>query len=259
VQLAKREFWQGSRNVGAELLAIASIAAVLGLMGPFGSYRSPLEVRVPLWIGNMTMAYFFYSLLWPFGDRLSEGTGLPRLASRILIILLGAVPLTFIIEFTIQLASPVAPDLPYTTRYLQVLAIGLIANLLMAQFFTAPVAAGEATEGSDAVGIPSRPRLFERLPHSFGEKLYCLSSEDHYVRAHGEYGSVLLLMRMKDAVAELDGLPGLRIHRSWWVARDAVERVERNGRVRMVLTNGMSAPVARSCEGAVRSLLPGAR
>jgi hypothetical protein len=41
-------------------------------MGPFGSYRSPLEIRVPLWIGNMTMAYFFYSL-----SGLSE-TGLPR-------------------------------------------------------------------------------------------------------------------------------------------------------------------------------------
>jgi DNA-binding LytR/AlgR family response regulator len=172
----------------------------------------------------------------------------------VIIIFLGAIPLTFMIEFTIQLAAPVAPDLPYSTRYLQVLGIGLIANLLMAQFFSAPVPAGEATGAPNAVRL--RPRLFNRLPLSFGERLYCLSSEDHYVRAHGEHGSVLLLMRMKDAIAELDGLHGLRVHRSWWVARDAVERVERNGRMRIVLANGMSAPVARSCEGAVRSFFP---
>jgi DNA-binding LytR/AlgR family response regulator len=61
-------------------------------------------------------------------------------------------------------------------------------------------------------------------------------------------------MRMRDAVAELDGLPGLQVHRSWWVASEAVERVEKeDGRARLRLTNGMIVPVARSQMGAVRA------
>jgi DNA-binding LytR/AlgR family response regulator len=78
--------------------------------------------------------------------------------------------------------------------------------------------------------------------------------EDHYVRAHGPEGSALILMRMRDAVAELDGMAGLQVHRSWWVAREAVERVEKEGdRVRLRLVNGMTVPVARSQIGAVRA------
>jgi hypothetical protein len=257
VQLAKREFWQRGKRLGAELVAIASIAAVLGLMGPFGSYRSPIEVRVPLWIGNMTMAYLLYSCLWPLGDWLTDQTPLARWAGRLLIIFLGAIPLTFMIEFMIRSAAPVAPDLPFATRYLQVLGIGLITNLLMARFFSAPAPPPEAAgEFGNTDEVGSRPRILDRLPPSFGDRLYCLSSEDHYVRAHGEYGSALILMRMRDAVAELDGIPGLRVHRSWWVARDALERVERDGKTRLILVNGIHAPVARSYEGAVRSLLP---
>ena len=45
----------------------------------------------------------------------------------------------------------------------------------------------------------------------------------------------------------LDGIDGAQVHRSWWVARDAVEGVEREGRsVRLVLPRGIAAPVARS-------------
>jgi DNA-binding LytR/AlgR family response regulator len=61
-------------------------------------------------------------------------------------------------------------------------------------------------------------------------------------------------MRMRDAVAELDGVPGLQVHRSWWVAGEAVERVEKEGeRMRLRLVNGMTVPVARSQAGAVRA------
>jgi DNA-binding LytR/AlgR family response regulator len=71
--------------------------------------------------------------------------------------------------------------------------------------------------------------------------------EDHYVRVHTPHGSALLLMRMRDAVAELDGLPGALVHRSWWVAQGAVQGVRREGRnVRLQLAGGIEAPVARA-------------
>jgi DNA-binding LytR/AlgR family response regulator len=53
-------------------------------------------------------------------------------------------------------------------------------------------------------------------------------------------------MRLSDAIAELEGLEGAQTHRSWWVARDAVEEARRDGeRVTLVLKGGAEAPVSR--------------
>lgn len=61
-------------------------------------------------------------------------------------------------------------------------------------------------------------------------------------------------MRMRDAVAELDGLEGMQTHRSWWVARAAVEGSEReNGALRLKLRNGLIVPVARATAPEVKA------
>ena len=54
-----------------------------------------------------------------------------------------------------------------------------------------------------------------------------LQGEDHYVRIHTALGSELVLMRLGDAIQELDGLEGERVHRSWWVARRAVDQANK--------------------------------
>ncbi|KTE11438.1 hypothetical protein ATE71_11760 [Sphingopyxis sp. H115] len=56
------------------------------------------------------------------------------------------------------------------------------------------------------------------LPPGFGP-VGALKGEDHYVRVIGTRSEELILMRMRDAIARLDNADGLRIHRSWWVAR----------------------------------------
>ncbi|CAN7580620.1 LytTR family transcriptional regulator DNA-binding domain-containing protein [Phenylobacterium sp. LjRoot225] len=77
--------------------------------------------------------------------------------------------------------------------------------------------------------------------------------EDHYVRVHTAGGSRLVLATFAQAIAAMGRTPGLRVHRSWWVADKAVDRAEAEGRnLRLILTNGVSAPVARSSVAAVR-------
>jgi len=62
-----------------------------------------------------------------------------------------------------------------------------------------------------------------------------------------QLGSELVLIRMRDAVAEIDGVDGAQVHRSWWVTRDGVADVAREGRnVRLQLSNGLQAPVSRA-------------
>jgi DNA-binding LytR/AlgR family response regulator len=73
-----------------------------------------------------------------------------------------------------------------------------------------------------------------------------VEAEDHYLRLHTSKGQDLILMRLADALAELDGLQGARTHRSWWVARAAVRQVERaDGRATLTLEGGLQVPVSR--------------
>ncbi len=80
-----------------------------------------------------------------------------------------------------------------------------------------------------------------------------LQGEDHYVRVHTPLGSELLLMRLRDAVTDLEGLAGEQVHRSWWVARGAVAAVRAKGRrLSLTLTNGLEVPVSREAAAKLR-------
>ncbi|MFT6452169.1 MAG: hypothetical protein ACJA06_001661 [Halocynthiibacter sp.] len=90
------------------------------------------------------------------------------------------------------------------------------------------------------------PRLLERLPQSRWGNVIRLSSSDHYVEVVTDKGVETLLMRFADALAELEGIDGTRVHRSHWVARQAVLGQSReNGRVFLDLIDGARVPVSR--------------
>ncbi len=86
------------------------------------------------------------------------------------------------------------------------------------------------------------------------QDVLCLQMEDHYVRVHTVQGSHLVLATFGQAQQSLEDANGLRVHRSWWVADKAVTFAERDGRnLRLVLTNGLKAPVARTSVADVRA------
>lgn len=90
------------------------------------------------------------------------------------------------------------------------------------------------------------PRLMARLDPALRAPLIRLSVRDHYVDVVTGAGQASLLMRFADALAELDGVCGLRVHRSHWVALDAVSRAERRaGKVQVRLCDGSAVPVSR--------------
>jgi DNA-binding LytR/AlgR family response regulator len=98
------------------------------------------------------------------------------------------------------------------------------------------------------VGPDAPPaRLLERLPARLrGAEIHAVEAEDHYLRLHTSKGSDLILMRLSDAISELEGLEGAQTHRSWWVARQAVQGARRlDGRAVLELPGGVKAPVSR--------------
>lgn len=90
--------------------------------------------------------------------------------------------------------------------------------------------------------------LRRRLPFKYRDAdIYALSAEDHYLRVHTSAGEALVLMRLYDAIRELDGIEGSQTHRSWWVAKRAIAGfTKRNGRAGLTLNNGLNVPVSRA-------------
>jgi hypothetical protein len=106
-----------------------------------------------------------------------------------------------------------------------------------------------------AAAAGARPaRFLDRLPFKLrGSLIRAVQSEDHYLRIHTDRGSDLILMRLSDALTELEGLEGAQTHRSWWVAKDAVRGVSRgDGRATLTLEGGIEAPVSRRYAKALR-------
>jgi len=98
------------------------------------------------------------------------------------------------------------------------------------------------------------PKFLDRLPLKLrGAEVWAVEAEDHYLRLHTSKGQDLILMRLADAIAELDGIEGAQAHRSWWVARDAIVDAERgDGRATLTLKDGAHVPVSRTYARAMR-------
>ena len=109
-------------------------------------------------------------------------------------------------------------------------------------------------------GLPRAPAILDRLPLDRRGALLALSAEDHYVRVNTRAGETLILMRLADAIRETGDLAGLQVHRSHWVARDAVRAIRRNGDgATLTLATGREIPASRRFIPALREagLLPG--
>ncbi|PCJ49589.1 MAG: hypothetical protein COA74_05385 [Gammaproteobacteria bacterium] len=98
----------------------------------------------------------------------------------------------------------------------------------------------------------------QKIPKIIRGELLCLEMDDHYIKVHTDKGQHLLLMRMKDAIKELEGHKGLQTHRSWWVSEKAINGSIKEGRkVTLNLKKNIIVPVSRTYlpELKVRSLL----
>ena len=103
-----------------------------------------------------------------------------------------------------------------------------------------------------AAPVPAAPPLslpgeglFDRLPLAIGRQLVSISSDLHYLQVVTRRGRATVLGSLAEVESEL-GQRGLRIHRSHWVALDAIRRLHRNAQGwRCELQDGRSLPVSR--------------
>ncbi|MGD9866167.1 MAG: LytTR family DNA-binding domain-containing protein [Pseudodonghicola sp.] len=106
---------------------------------------------------------------------------------------------------------------------------------------------GPAAEPTSEPEPDLPPRLARRLPEDFQGPILRLSSEDHFVDVITAAAVHRLRMRFADAIDEMDTVEGDLTHRSHWVARAAIDGVEREGgRIFIRLVNGDRVPVSRT-------------
>lgn len=239
-----------------EIAVMFVIGVVLAALGPFGSFTlGTFADRLLYWVPAALLGYAIVRPTTLLAVAMAERLTLPEIPSAGAGILLASVPGSYAIAYLGGYRPGAAPAFQELFQlYLQVALIGMLVMLVFLTIERRPAAAPAAPDKITVLASASLPPdepeagtpFLERLPVAWRHQLIALEMEDHYVRAHGPGTTVLLLLRMRDAERELAGYDGLRVHRSWWVARHAVRQVLRNGRnMSLRLESGIEAPVAR--------------
>lgn len=231
-------------RIAIEILKWCAIVAGLGLifawLGVYGTSEVPFLQRWIFWTTTMVVGAGGFTVVEPFiyGRRFEKIAPIFKIG---LIAAIISIPVTLTLVFLLN-RSP--PRIEYLTmQYGYVLVISLI--ITSASYLLK--IASESRNATEPTGNPIAEFL-QRLPVKFRTAdLYAISSEDHYLRVHTNLGEELILMRLADAVRELNGAEGLQVHRSWWVAKSGVTDEKKvDGRSLLVLTNGTEVPVSRS-------------
>jgi hypothetical protein len=104
-----------------------------------------------------------------------------------------------------------------------------------------------------AANRPAPPPFMALVPKTLGAEFLLLQAEDHYVRVHTALGNALIRYRFSTAIDEARPFEGLQVHRSYWVRRSAIQRIESEGKIyRLILSDGKAVPVSRSFVGALK-------
>ena len=244
------------RQVVIDLSVLICVGLVLAVLAPLGTGSLTLGARIVYWVVLAMAGYLFYNPIGAAIVGLEPKLDLPRWFLWTASVLAASIPMAIVVWFVNHWGGPLrAPSIDVAIVHYAIVSlvgaiITLLFNLLPATSYPAFGAdadpAVDAEPQTETVSAPP-PKLADELPPALGSDIVALQMEDHYVRVHTALGSDLVLMRLRDAMAQLDGLEGLQVHRSWWVARGAVKDIVQDGRkVRLILTRGIEAPVARA-------------
>lgn len=282
-----RDFIQRDFTLQQSLLFYLLIPAVIAMWnGARGNVHAPdmptyrtvmlwLAVSVPTWCLSDLMCRLMYGALRKAGleiDRIGQVVIL--MTGGLLACALGYFYVTALITFSgdffgdlhhrlsptgFGLVRPVSDVVLSLSSLLSVLiwtAINLAFDRLsQAPRFRTNAAPApttiEMTPEAHAERVLSEPQtppaFLAKVPARLGQDIIAVEAHEHYIKVHTQNGSVLLLYKFKDALAELEPFDGLQVHRSHWVAKSAVAAVDESKKpVRLILKNGLEVPVSHA-------------
>ncbi len=229
-------------------LVSAFAGLFLALIGALGSGDAPLPVRLVYWIGLCVAGSVVGTGVSQVIGRDGRADARPWLYGSLIAIGV-TLPFTLVVWLVTEVMFHGQPRLAALPYYLP--PVFIITSAMTGLNF---LIQRRPPETHAAAAGALAPRFLDRLPPRLrGAQIRAVEAQDHYLRLHTSKGEDLILMRLSDAVAELEGIEGAQTHRSWWVARDAVEAARRgDGRATLTLRGGVEAPVSRAYAKALR-------
>lgn len=240
-----REARRALKRWAIDLAVLVTTGLFLGFLGPFDSDRAALGQRYLYWIASVVGGGLI-------GIGIDEA--LKRILRqpwrRMLIVTVCATPVVTAYVLCLQWALfdqkiTLAANLWLVWQVLPIL-IGLMSLRTLVWrsgrvvLQTRTIVAEPLPEAEAAL----RRRLSAKRRKA---RLIAIEAHDHFLRVHTDAGVELLALRFSDALKELSLAHGWQIHRSWWVAADAIEAVRwSRGGGELHLLGGLKAPVSRT-------------
>jgi hypothetical protein len=216
----------GARLPGFAWLGMSMIAATILMIvvGGLGTWAMPTGMRAAFWAllmgwNAIKWQTWFALLVRKHGDW--------RRASIIGAIVLNlSLPLE--IKASLALCGSGAAMAPATAIWSEALAISAMLFVLLVLVGRRIGKAHEAAPPAPAIHPDG---LLARAGLASPAALLAIVAEDHYCRVHRRHGaSALVHHRFGDALDQVAGLDGLRVHRGAWVADAGVTGAAREGR-----------------------------
>lgn len=216
---------------------------IISFAGPFGTFEAkPIGLRLIYWGGLIATAIVLavtireiFRHFFPDASQRSEDIS----TASGLALVFG--PMVFLIN--LALTGEFAPS-----------GVGLLACILVVLLVSLTVAAVRYAlcmpmppnaSTPDLPDISPRDRLLQRLDVPDGVRIRHVASDNHHVIVRtSDDQSYRVLLRLRDAIREIDHEAGFCIHRSHWVAIFAIDGLAQDdGRDMVRLTCGKHVPV----------------
>lgn len=240
-----------ARDWAIDLAVATVIGLFFGLVGPFGSFlNGSAAVRIAHWVLSTWCAVAIFGLVARLGLAAAARWQIPAVVTLGAGLLIGAAPLAVMVSLIARIFWPGLSGLSALDWYGQCLIIS--APSLVAYVGVRWI----VTRNQGQAAAPALP-ILESAPSSPTslDEVLCLRMEDHYVRIYSAVGSRLVAGPFERVIASLGDREGMRVHRSWWVARSAVVGVRAEGRnLKLDLSNGLQAPVSRASVARLRQV-----
>jgi hypothetical protein len=226
------------------------VGAILAVSGGFGAGGMTIVSRLAYWLTLSAVGATIGVLFAIYVIPRHWFTHRPRVAWSLIVLALWG-PMSVLVA----LANAWTGHTPFGPALVWRDAPSTLATTAALTALAFLVRRQDPIETHAAPGDAPPPKFLERLPPKLaGADLWAVEAEDHYLRLRTSLGQDLILMRLGDAIGELEGIEGARTHRSWWVAKAAVRGVEReDGRATLTLPDGAEAPVSRAYAKVLRA------
>jgi DNA-binding LytR/AlgR family response regulator len=224
------------------------IALIVGTIGPFGTFVEMTVLdRYLYWLAIVFLNWAQILGVILLLERAEWTDKWPRWAIIATSCAIASLPATFEVFWLESIFRPTASlqILAIWQLFFYVLFLSLVIGVPAFSF--SHYGKKEQNVGEEIVNMKAPSPFLQRIPDALGQDLYCLKAEDHYLRVYTSRGDDLILHRLSDAAAELDDQVGAQVHRSYWVAKKAIDHVSGSGQNTVLhLKNELEVPVSRT-------------